>query len=117
MADCAREAIFLAMSLISGYNEEKAQRVEMLEKKVDDYEDELGSYLVKLSGGDLAAKENRILSLLLHNIGDLEENVHPISVMFLPCRRQPSFPLPGLSGRPVFPAMQKKEAKPPWQKY
>ncbi len=72
MADCAREAIFLAMSLISGYNEEKAQRVEMLEKKVDDYEDELGSYLVKLSGGDLAAKENRILSLLLHNIGDLE---------------------------------------------
>ncbi len=72
MADCAREAIFLAMSLISSYNEEKAQRVEMLEKKVDDYEDELGSYLVKLSGGDLAAKENRILSLLLHNIGDLE---------------------------------------------
>ena len=72
MADCAREAIFLAMSLISGYNEEKAQRVEMLEKKVDDYEDELGSYLVKLSGGDLSAKENRILSLLLHNIGDLE---------------------------------------------
>ncbi len=67
-----REAIFLAMSLISGYNEEKAQRVEMLEKKVDDYEDELGSYLVKLSGGDLSAKENRILSLLLHNIGDLE---------------------------------------------
>ena len=72
MADCAREAIFLAMSLISGYNEEKAQRVEMLEKKVDDYEDELGSYLVKLSGGDLSAKENRILSLLLHKIGDLE---------------------------------------------
>lgn len=72
MADCAREAIFLAMSLISGYNEEKAQRVEMLEKKVDDYEDELGSYLVKLSGGDLSVKENRILSLLLHNIGDLE---------------------------------------------
>lgn len=72
MADCSREAIFLAMSLISGYNEEKARRVEMLEKKVDDYEDELGSYLVKLSGGDLSAKENRILSLLLHNIGDLE---------------------------------------------
>lgn len=72
MAQCAREAIFLAMSLISSYNGEKARQVEILEKKVDDYEDELGSYLVKLSGGDLSASENSSLSLLLHNIGDLE---------------------------------------------
>lgn len=72
MADCTREAIFLAMSLVSGYNEEKARRVETLEKNVDDYEDELGSYLVKLSGGNLSERESRTLSLLLHNIGDLE---------------------------------------------
>lgn len=72
MADCAREALFLSMSLIHKYSKEKAKRVEELERKVDNYEDELGTYLVKLSGKDLSAKESHTLSLLLHDIGDFE---------------------------------------------
>lgn len=72
MADAARDALFLAISLISKYDKEKADTVEMLEKKVDGYEDELGTYLVRLSSRSLSSKDSRTLSLLLHNIGDFE---------------------------------------------
>lgn len=72
MADAARDALFLAISLISKYDKEKADTVEMLEKKVDGYEDELGTYLVRLSSRNLSSKDSRTLSLLLHNIGDFE---------------------------------------------
>ncbi len=72
MADCAKEALFLSMSLIHRYNKEAAKKVEELEQKVDSYEDELGTYLVKLSSKDLSAKESHTLSLLLHCIGDFE---------------------------------------------
>ena len=72
MADCAKEALFLSMSLIHRYNKKKKKKVEELEQKVDSYEDELGTYLVKLSSKDLSAKESHTLSLLLHCIGDFE---------------------------------------------
>lgn len=72
MANCAREALFLSISLLHEFDKKAAERVEKLENRVDGYEDELGTYLVKLSGRDLAEKESRTLSLILHNIGDFE---------------------------------------------
>lgn len=72
MADCAREALFLSISLLHKFDKKAAEKVEKLENRVDGYEDELGTYLVKLSGRDLAAKESHTLSLILHNIGDFE---------------------------------------------
>ena len=38
----------------------------------DHYEDVLGSYLVKLSGHELSAADNRTINTLLHTIGDFE---------------------------------------------
>ena len=49
---------------------------------VDHYEDELGTYLVKLSGRDLAEKDSHTLSILLHCIGDFERiSDHAVNIM------------------------------------
>lgn len=72
MAKSAREALFLAISLIHEYEEGKAGRVAKLEREVDGYEDQLGTYLVKLGSRDLSAKDSHTLTLLLHDIGDFE---------------------------------------------
>lgn len=72
MAQYAKRAMDTAMSLLEQYDAEKADEVAMLEKDVDRFEDELGTYLVKASSRDLSAKESRTLSVLLHCIGDFE---------------------------------------------
>jgi len=72
MSRLAEEAMDLSMGLLNEYNEEVAKRVSELEGKVDKFEDVLGNYLVKLSALDMPERESRILSSLLHNIGDLE---------------------------------------------
>jgi phosphate:Na+ symporter len=51
---------------------DKAQRVLHYEDIVDKYEDELGTYLVKLNGKDLTKKDSQTVSMLLHVIGDFE---------------------------------------------
>ena len=74
MAQLTREAIFDAVMLIDGgeYTEEKAERIEALETKIDRYEDKLGTYMVKLSRAKLSQKDGHTLSLLLHSISDFE---------------------------------------------
>lgn len=72
MAQKAEEALNLSMELLHGYEEGKAEKVELLEQEVDKYEDELGSYLVKLSAKNLQGKDSHTLSEILHCIGDFE---------------------------------------------
>lgn len=72
MAQMAERSIHIAMELFSDYQEEKAAKVIELESEVDKFEDELGSYLVKLSSRNLPEKDSRLLSVILHSIGDFE---------------------------------------------
>ncbi len=72
MAKLARECFFTAVDLLHGYDDEKAARVEALENLVDRYEDELGTYMVKLGGKNLSKSDSHTVSLLLHCIGDFE---------------------------------------------
>ncbi len=72
MAGFAKEALGKAMSLIVSYDEDVANEVNDLEMKVDDYEDQLGSYMVKLSKFPMTNADSHTLSILLHNINDLE---------------------------------------------
>ena len=82
MAGYAREALFTAMELLVKYNQDQAIRVSQLEDRVDKYEDELGTYLVKLSRKTLSEKDSHTLSFLLHNIGDFERiSDHAINIM------------------------------------
>lgn len=72
MAEESKKALSLAMELVCQFDEEKAAQVIRLEDVVDRYEDELGSYLVKLSSRELTTYDSNTLSLLLHCIGDYE---------------------------------------------
>lgn len=72
MAAYAKEALFLSMDLINNYDKTAAKKVMELESRVDHYEDELGTYLLKLSSKNLSEKDSHTLSFLLHNIGDFE---------------------------------------------
>lgn len=72
MAAMAKKALFEAMGLLDHYSEEKAELVKTMESQVDHYEDELGTYLMKLSSKNLSQKDSQTLSILLHSIGDFE---------------------------------------------
>lgn len=72
MAQYAKEAMYLSTDLIFQYSEEKAAEVERLENTVDDYEDQLESYLVKLAKSTMTARDSHTLSILLHSISDFE---------------------------------------------
>ena len=74
MAELTQEAIFEAIDLIDGgeFSEEKAERIEALETKIDRYEDNLGTYMVKLSRAQLSREDGHTVSVLLHSISDFE---------------------------------------------
>ena len=72
MAKHAKDGLLLSLDLLETFDEDKAKKVKDLEDLVDRYEDELGSYMVKLSHAPLSKYDSHTLSLLLHSIGDLE---------------------------------------------
>lgn len=72
MAELCKKALFQAMDLLKRYDEEKAEEVCKMESMVDEYEDELGNYLVKLSSKSLTERDSHTISMLLHCIGDFE---------------------------------------------
>ena len=82
MVGYAKEGLFLAIQLIDKFDEKAAVKVIELEELVDHYEDEIGSYLVKLSSKHLSEKDSQELSVLLHCIGDFERiSDHAINIM------------------------------------
>lgn len=72
MAQEAKQALRIALTLIDDYSEEKALQVQKMESKVDRYEDELGTYLVNLNHKNLTLEDSQSLSIMLHCIGDFE---------------------------------------------
>ena len=72
MAELCRNALFQSMDLLKVFDEDKAAEVSDMENMVDQYEDELGNYLVKLSSKNLTEKDSHTISMLLHCIGDFE---------------------------------------------
>ena len=81
MANLARSGLLRALSLLSSWNESIADHILKEEDVLDQYEDALGSYLVKLSGHELTVSDSRQVSVLLHTIGDLERiGDHAVSI-------------------------------------
>lgn len=72
MENLSKKALFLAMDLIDEFDSDKALNVEHLEKEVDKYQDQLDTYLMKVSRHHLAPEDNHTLSVLLHTISDFE---------------------------------------------
>ena len=72
MIDAACQSVEAAIGLTKAYSEEGMAKVLELEDLTDQYQDALGSYLVKLSAAELAHSDNRILNSLLYTISDIE---------------------------------------------
>ncbi|MCD8010522.1 MAG: Na/Pi cotransporter family protein [Lachnospiraceae bacterium] len=83
MAELTQRAIDGAFDLVEGeYSEEMANEIQALEAKIDRYEDELGTYLVKISRHSLSREDNYTVSILLHSIGNLERiSDHAVNLM------------------------------------
>lgn len=72
MAAASREALLKAMDLFYKFSKENAARVAELENLVDHYEDEIGTYLMKIGNAELSQQDSQAVSLILHCIGDFE---------------------------------------------
>lgn len=82
MAKLAKAALFMSVELLTEYDPKKAEAVADLEERVDRYEDELGTYMVKLGGHNLSKNDSRMVALLLHCIGDFERiSDHAMNLM------------------------------------
>ena len=82
MEQDSRKALRIALDLVHNYTTDGARRVQEMESKVDRYEDELGTYLVKLNNKDLSERDSHSVSMMLHCIGDFERiSDHAVNIM------------------------------------
>lgn len=81
MADLTEDIFFESITLLEKYSATKAEDILSSETKLDNYEDKLGSFLVKLSGKELSEQDNKEVSKILHTIGDFERiGDHAVSI-------------------------------------
>ena len=82
MANMSKDALYEAIGLIENFDDEKAADVDYLERKVDTYEDQLGTYLMQINAHHLGVKDSHTLSVLLHCITDYERiSDHALNIM------------------------------------
>ena len=72
MARIAVDSFEKATSLMKDFNSEIFNEVDALESLVDKYEDKTSSYLVKIASKHMSSKDSKIVTELLHCIGDIE---------------------------------------------
>lgn len=82
MANMSKDALDKAIGLIDTFDPEIAQDVDYLERKVDSYEDHLGTYLMQINAHHLGVRDSHTLSVLLHCITDYERiSDHALNIM------------------------------------
>ena len=72
MAKIALDTYKKATSLVENYDEDTFAEIEKLESLVDKYEDKTSTYLVKIAAKQVSSKDSKIVTELLHCIGDIE---------------------------------------------
>lgn len=82
MAQYTIESMNIAMDLVLNYSEEQASKVDKLERTVDNYEDQLNTYLMRMSTFNFSPKDSHTFTLLMHCISDIERiSDHALNVM------------------------------------
>lgn len=72
MAELTRTTITDALGLLLKYDEKAAEKVAENENAIDNYEDKLNGYLVKISKSSITSFDGRKVSKMMHTIGNLE---------------------------------------------
>lgn len=81
MFEKTQNGVNTACQMLTDFSDEKMESVLELEKKVDKYEDTLGTYLVQISKQNLSEQDSREVSEILHIIGDVERiSDHSVSI-------------------------------------
>ena len=82
MAEIAYTSLKTSLDVYDSYDVKQADYVRDMEEKADQYEDALGSYLVKLSACDMDMRDSAQITKLLHLIGDLERiSDHAVNIV------------------------------------
>lgn len=72
MANISVETFKKATQLMENYDSNVFNEVGELESLVDKYEDKTSTYLVKIAANNMSAKDSKVVTELLHCIGDIE---------------------------------------------
>ncbi len=72
MAKVSKSAFIKAVSLFDKYDESVAEEIKEMETLLDSYEDQLGTYMVKLSKVGVSDSDSRKITKILHTINDFE---------------------------------------------
>ncbi len=82
MARISSAAFADALPLLDAYDEETATKIRADEQSADEYEDMLGSYLIRLSSTDMSERDSHAVTKLLHVIGDFERiSDHAVNIV------------------------------------
>ena len=82
MAEIAVDSLRLALTTLTDYTEEAAEKIREAEDETDKYEDLLGTYLVKLSSLQIGDKDSAEAAMLLRVIGDFERiSDHSVNIV------------------------------------
>lgn len=72
MGRLAVETLIQSIALTQNYDRKTAENITEREKILDEYEDKLGTFLVKIASHDLTDEDSNTVATLLHAIGDFE---------------------------------------------
>lgn len=82
MGKLAQKSVLAAIHMALSYEEKTAQKILKREQILDEYEDKIGLYLVKLASKPLSDLDSAEISKLLHTIGDFERmGDHAVNVI------------------------------------
>ncbi len=83
MARKASAAVMKSIGLMSRFDDTAFEEVFEEENELDNYEDKLGTALVKLAGKDISDADSKQISILLNTIGDFERiGDHSINIAY-----------------------------------
>ncbi|MGN0680317.1 MAG: Na/Pi cotransporter family protein [Oscillospiraceae bacterium] len=72
MADLTKKTLLMSLDLVEQFDSKVAQEVIENENTIDIYEDNIGSFILKISSKSLSEADSQVVTNLLHTIGDLE---------------------------------------------
>lgn len=82
MAKLTRKTILASLDILENYDQKRTLEIVENEHTIDIFEDKIGSYLLKISSKDLSEHDSKVVSKLLHTIGDLERiSDHAVNIV------------------------------------
>ena len=82
MCHLSRKAFKKAALMLNNYTEEGAEKIHKMERKLDKYEDQLGTHMMKITKIGISDGDSKSVTRILHTIDDFERiGDHAINVM------------------------------------